>query len=287
MKSPVQQLELAGLPAATFGPGASWSLPDELELLGDLLCWRGMSRPGLTGPRTVRAGSDLLSRFSLLADGTDSRILKFARKYGPLFLCHPHGRPLPPRRTQFGHGHEEPECAPRGGLLTPFAEPLVRWRELSAQSRAVIDVTVTLRAGQRLTPPQLQPLVSCLPGGADAWDFNDRRTTAVEARQMVAYVVNEWMSWAGSELRISWAGVSPEVTYGAPALFGALAVELALSLSTVRSVAFCDNCHRAYHPKRQPHPGERKYCPDDDCRIRAARRDQARARRARAAAGDT
>jgi hypothetical protein len=126
----------------------------------------------------------------------------------------------------------------------------------------------------------VEPLSSYLPSGASEVPARGQ-VSLPDARLMVGYVLSSWMRWSGAELSFSWRGPVPVVTYGAPSLFGAIAAQLALSVSAVRSVALCSNCGEAYQPLRRAHPGERNYCPKIECRQRAARRDQMRDKRAR------
>src|SRR3954452_565692 len=71
-----------------FVNGLDWLVPEVVVLEGGRLVSRLMPRP----TRRVRAGPGLLEDFLGLARGRDERVLAYAKRWGPLWLCE-HGEP--------------------------------------------------------------------------------------------------------------------------------------------------------------------------------------------------
>jgi hypothetical protein len=66
--------------------------------------------------------------------------------------------------------------------------------------------------------------------------------------------VHAIVQWLKDELR-------PVITFRGVGLFGALAVQLALSVAGVNGWSICDACHRQYIPmQRRPKTGQRNFC---------------------------
>jgi hypothetical protein len=89
----------------------------------------------------------LLEGFIRLADGSDEAVLRYARRWGPLWLCE-HGVPWQ---------YDGKECIPPATDSSPWCEEsLDKWREYAREARAVLRIARKLDSGQ--------------PGSEDDWD---------------------------------------------------------------------------------------------------------------------
>src|SRR5205807_7183558 len=66
--------------------GARWGMPTVVELDGERLVWRWQ------GSRFIEPGPTMFSEFLRLAEGSDERILQYARQWGVQLICR-HGSP--------------------------------------------------------------------------------------------------------------------------------------------------------------------------------------------------
>jgi hypothetical protein len=114
-----------------------WRLPRDLWLDGTRLAWDARPQPDVV----IRPGPGMLEGFVRLAsEASDDAILRYARQWGPLWLC--------------GHGlywqHDRYECRP-----VPLSderwytrwEELQYWRDLAREARAVLRIARRLNAG--------------------------------------------------------------------------------------------------------------------------------------------
>jgi hypothetical protein len=115
--------------------GLAWRLPRDLQVGDTFLRWDRRPKPDVV----VRPGPGLLEGFVKLGDAPEDRILAYARKWGPLWLCE-HGI----HWRQCG-----PECYPRidrnaGEWWSWDREYLEHWRALAREARAVVKVARAL-----------------------------------------------------------------------------------------------------------------------------------------------
>src|SRR3984893_6199071 len=103
-----KRLELAGVPTPLEQAAVpkEWLVPEDIALRRDRLCWRSSKPwpefPGFKYAYAKRTpGPGLLEQFVALSDASDEDILRYARHWGVLVICH-HGLPA---------SHSE-ECKP-------------------------------------------------------------------------------------------------------------------------------------------------------------------------------
>lgn len=257
-----------------------WSVPDEVDLVGDRLVYRWTGRE-----RSASSGFGILSRFVDLADAADAQILSFARRWGVMELCE-HGLPA---------AHSRPALAPSimhrvtwcerlghdpGKERQDYWEPLSAWRQFSREGKALLTLAAHLQSGTPSRPEDWRVALGWerTDGGisppAYPPDWKGREWH-IEQR------VNTWMAWGASGLSFHWrrswppkderattrpreSRLVPEVTVGGGGLFGALAAQLMFAVARSDGLAFCSGCTTPFFPTRKPSSGERRYC--DDCR---------------------
>jgi hypothetical protein len=91
-------------------------------------------------------------------------------------------------------------------------------------------------------------------------------------RQVLAAVLNHWLSLAGVRPRLEWGARIPQMQLGGDGLIGALAVQLFFACSQSGGLALCVSCSTPFLPagRRRRHDLN-AYC--SDCGLKAAMRD--------------
>jgi hypothetical protein len=131
-----------------FVSGDTWRVPSTIrvEVVGrgrvPMLRWSGEPPSG-----EVHAGAGLLEDFLKLDRARDDAILRYARRWGPLWLC---GHVLP-----FAHDdscwvvHDiELRDGDRSQPVVWWQEPIAAWRTVSRELRAVVRIARQLHNGQ-------------------------------------------------------------------------------------------------------------------------------------------
>lgn len=244
--------ELADLDGNLIGPLdiTGWYVPEVVNLQGDDLVWDWFSTNARAGQEAnrIRATSELLGNFIRLHDADDDRILKFARKWGMLYLCE-HG--LPAR-------HTGDVCLPLGkwiGLNGRNHEPIEGWRIYSRKAHELLNEAAKL--------------------------YEEIRNRNIDhdllnRQGRVAKDIQLWLDQAGTNVEFFWAENKQRVKLGTHSLFGALSVQLMALVSKTRGLAICSNCGEIYIPSRSPRTDQRNYCDKEECRNLAAWRDAKR-----------
>ena len=265
----------------------SWRAPrpTQISVRDGQLVWDAPPRPGLGFlPRTVRSGAGMLEAFALLSEAGDEAILKYARKWGVLGLCAQHGKPMshvPTRLWWKGELDEHPVCKPAGPLRGPSRESIQRWRAYAAQAQAALDIAAELsRPGRPRTVDggRWEPLEELYPPGVMKPIL--RASDVPSQRRLLAAAVQEWLELGDAQMSFQWTGDRPQYDLGTGSLFGALALQLSLTVARLDALVICDACGRSYIPRRQNRPGVPRRCPDPECRDRLPKRLYAQRRRA-------
>jgi hypothetical protein len=233
---------------------------------------RGAWRP--SGPASHRAG--LLTDFVALSD-LDARrlapaVLRYARRHGVLRICE-HGLPT---------SHNS-RCKPLSWPREPFTEsdpwwdgrePVAAWFTFSSQARAMLNIAAQLRLGRpaseddwkvliqpsvldpdhaaSLASHQVEPLLSPVGRPIPEWHPAVRRP-----RQELLVHVESWLSWGAVRPIVQWPDEGkPQFETAGKGLFGALAFQLLLNVTSQGGYAACRYCGRDFTPSRQG----RLYC---------------------------
>jgi hypothetical protein len=101
--------------------------------------------------------------------------------------------------------------------------------------------------------------------GAQVEQAVPKRLKSPEEKFLLGEVLQEWLTLGDVHAIVQWHKdeIRPVITFRGAGLFGALAVQLALSVAGVDGWAICDACHRQYIPmQRRPKTGQRTFCVD-------------------------
>lgn len=272
--------------------GRQFRAPVVLGNEGDELVWRWEDKVKSTPLRREAQGFGLLVEFMNLADAPVETVLAFARKWGVLEICK-HGLPSThsPRHADISYGRW---CFPFDYTDTKhFYEPISYWHFYARQMRALLNIALRLKQG--------------VPGLVEDWKVAhllglDQKSeveilgedlfaelygsNVKDDRVFVLRMLDYWLSIGHVRPRLVWDDDKCSVSFD-NTLFGMLAMQLMLEISSSGGIGFCHGCGKSYAPKRRrPKVGQRNYCPK--CGRRAALRDaqaalRARRRKARAA----
>lgn len=255
-------------------------------------------------PRTALPGPRLLEGFVRLADAPDSAIRDYARQWGILGIC----KHDLPRTHNFWRGLPDRFCSPLGfrmdeklETLTGW-EPLSTWRRYTREARAILDIAASLHQGI----PVLNENIWSQAGHAHPGGLTDKSLSDLCRDQAfaISVSVNGWLDIAHVRPFFSWGALGPPaVLLGTTvwwfhldmqkrwlpsvphmhgtSLFGALAVQLLMTVSRTGGLAVCSTCGTVFTPRRRPNPNRRRYCPV--CGIKAAWRDAQAMRRVKSA----
>ncbi len=240
--------DLGGLKGRSAPIRQIWR-PAEVDLEGGRLRWHG----GLVDPVDPKA--NLLAQFIGLKAAPASRILQFAKSWGPLYLCK-HDLPSTHNRGAF---NPRP-CHPRGWSATAFRpiswEPIKAWRTFASRAEALLNIAAHIQLGK------VAPIEEWEASGEDlgqrTW-FN----SLPASRWALASAINQWLDLGNVRPHVEWQPLHrhPTVTEGGSSLlFGALAVQLMLA-AVKANWAVCSWCKAKYLPERRPKAGQYNYCP--------------------------
>lgn len=263
-----------------------WQVPPGIELVGDRLVWPRRRR--VDEETFVRSGPGLLDGFMKLGDAPAEQILAFARRWGVLGIC-VHGAPASHRPPSVPFDPAVPSCMPQQLENGDYYESLISWRYFASATQALVNIAARLQNGgvgasadwrtvYQGSPP--------LPGDSrDFWD-ESRRHREVDVLTLCERV-NDWLQMGNVSPALSafmWLSKgTPELQLGSPcyygALFGAIALQLALVIGRSDGLATCDACGNVYIPSRRPNPNRRSFC--SKCGLKAAWRFAARDHRRR------
>src|SRR6266567_3425009 len=109
---------------------------------------------------------------------------------------------------------------------------------------------------------------------ADAIGRQQMQASVEFQRQVVAGVIDQWLSMAGVRPRLEWGSANPQVELGGDGLIGALAVQLFFACSQTGGLALCASCGTPFLPTgRRRRKDLNAYC--SECGLKAALRDAA------------
>lgn len=250
-----------------------WQRAPRIEIDGDNLRWQYLPMAGdeeiiAFGPIKVLAlpvqtgvKSPLLIDFVTLAERSDQQIAAFARKWGLLHPCaHNMPRTHPPLPGEARRGRF---CDTVDPDAVAGAEPLAVWRLWSSMGQAVIRIASRQSIGTTdgvETNGDLSDWQMLLP--------NDQirgvtSGTLDAAKGRLATVVEMWLRIGAVQPRVD-PLKPPHLVVSGVDLFGAIALQLAMVVTSTTGLAFCAGCGNAFVPNRRPAARRRRYC--ETCR---------------------
>jgi hypothetical protein len=252
------------------GEAKPWQRAPRIEIDGDHLRWQYVRMAGdeevvAFGPIKVLAlpvetgvKPPLLIDFINLAERSDRTVAAFARKWGLLHPCaHGFPRTHPPLP---GEDRRGPFCGTVDADALDGVEPLAVWRLWSKMTGAIVRIasrqSIAGREGmetngdlsdwQMLVPHD--QVKGVMTGTLDA------------AKRRLSSVVEMWLRIGAVQPRVD-PLKPPHLVVSGVDLFGAIALQLAMVVTSTKGLPFCAGCGRAFAPDRRPTSGRNNYCP--------------------------
>jgi hypothetical protein len=256
--------------------------------LGTVLAWDDVEPETLDQSVTVEGDGGVLREFVALADGTDARILRFAKKHGVLEIC----------------GHWEPSHLDRR-LPEPYRceplrrEPLHVWRAYAGWASALLAVSADIHQGRPGSAEDWGAIENWVGLQRETYGGGRRAPTPQLNRSFVSQAVGKWIYMGDLRVMFDWRDRSdphpggpdrswphgPHVVLVGEGLFAALARQIVFSVSRSGGIAMCAECGKRIKPGERRPGNQRTFC--QKCRkagaaVKHAKRDY-RARRRSAA----
>jgi hypothetical protein len=258
-------------------PGRWW-VPDIIAIEDEMLCWEPQSNAG----RWVEPTSELLGQFLQIHqferwDQWHDAVLRFARTWGPLHLCHDHGQPVWHRQDQWGLQVGEailPVCRPLVLADGRVAEPLWRWLSFSYLARDVVHARTLVRPSKSK------------PKSERDHRIRNMLMAKPDRGHLVAHVHRLIEDGMGFAVRPEWTSSDDVPVWRAEVrtLAAALGVALWNTLRGSPGVAICANCLSLFETRQR----NQRYCDKSACQTERKRVEkvQLRARKAASATLD-
>ena len=269
---------------------AAWILPSGVEVKEDELVW-WHDFPSKTTPWKYKGpGPRFFEEFLDLADADSKRIAGYARRWGVLSICEEHElpythNPQPYPWPPYGSALHRP-CGPKGRPPSgPCFEPIAVWRHFSRQMRALLSVAAELREGREGRPEDWEVVYELAAPNQRIfgleWARKARRIGDSEVldiqRFQLGMVVDEYLTFSGLRPRFVWeCSQTPRLSALSGNMFGALSIQLSLTIQAPRGLAMCSECDSIYAPKIRTRPNVDHYCPS--CRALGAPQRNAKRR---------
>lgn len=238
-------------------PDVSWLAPTDLEIAD------GSIVAAATTPwRSVESGRGIFTAFLRLGDAPGEQLLLYALKWGLLGLCD-HGLPqthalaTSAAGMDFGYSDRPPACPAAYARPvrwpsepTGRSERLEWWRKIARDAYAAVDIAARLHKGQP-APAERWASLAWAPSRTEMVEIV-RSLTLYDGAQAVGFqksalaqLANEWLAVGDVRPVIRWWGAgTPAINLRNRGLFGALAIQLALTVSKATGLAGCDGCGR-------------------------------------------
>jgi hypothetical protein len=251
--------------------GVLW-VPGKLGIQNGLLLASSSPdrRRRTTGGRPRAISPLMLAEFAEIGvTGEESKLLRFAKRYGPLGICK-HGLPSGHNRQSFARINNVGDCNASPSSVPGWdqSEPLAKWFAFARQAQAILSCSASLHRGKRPNPEDLKtayPPWGILKPGAQA------ELNMETARRLIESAINTWIHYGGLRPHFRWRLSGCSVIFSAGeycSVFGALAAQLMLATANRDGFVICSNCGRAYIPARRPNPNRRSFC--HPCGLKAA-----------------
>jgi ssDNA-binding Zn-finger/Zn-ribbon topoisomerase 1 len=213
----------------------------------------------LASRKTIKPSPKMLNDFVLLWDEPAELVLRYASKWGLLWLSN-EGRP----------------CAK--SVSAPHAEPVQTWRYFSRRAKAILDLAALLHQGKKPTAAQWEPLgelrsvigmraIKYLTEEAPglSWCIAERgfpepaKQTLEIQRGLLAYEITIWLKLGRVGL-VAGPGVLEIDLHHC--MFSAIALQLALTIAGTNRLFTCSGCGYPYSRKNKaPKPHQANFCP--------------------------
>jgi hypothetical protein len=244
--------------------GVLW-VPGKIEIKDGFLLASG----GAIGRRRSVSPTMLEEFIEIGITGEESKLLRFARRYGPIGFCK-HGLPYGHNRQSFARLINVRDCHPMPSPVPKWdqGEAVTKWFAFAKQARAIWVCSASLHRGEQ---PELDDLKTVYPPWLDEKLREQSRPNMATSRGLVEGAINTWVHLGGLHPHFRWDRSGCSVIFSTGdycSVFGALAVQLMLAAANQEGFAICSGCGMTYFPKRRPNPRRRRFC--RKCGTRAA-----------------
>jgi DNA-directed RNA polymerase subunit RPC12/RpoP len=270
-------------------PSGRLLVPAKVQLTDGHLEWEGYAK-------STVASVTMLEQFLVLAEGPDEQILRFARRWGPMFnslaqcdwdeAARDYEMPAGYKRTHYHDPDRSGTFSCRWylfeGGIDGGRESLRIWRKYARRARGMLRIAAALNGGNSHSPTgdrydwqcvlevEEHPESTIDDGG---YDWRD----PADARFLLSQQLDWWLYLAGCRPSLVLGSSSP-IALDGDGLFGAIGLQLAFAASLSRGLALCATCGTAFSPRRLQ-AGRAAYC--RSCGPKAARREASRRYRER------
>ena len=250
--------------------GDRLELPHGIELKdipeGPGIAWDGFHRQSGAGPEWVDP-KGILIQFTDLADGDANACLKFAQRYGPLYLC----------EHRLPKSHDPiPPVPPYCELLIP--EPVTLWVDYAIQVRALIRIAASLHRSEApeaeswedanvfRSEGSYRKLVRDLLLKQDGAKPSGDGELLVDQHDL-GCSVDKFMHLCGTSIGFHWhfpwerERSGPQILVTGDSPLGFVARDLAFAVGKADGLVVCSGCGRGFIPNRRPRAGESTWCP--------------------------
>jgi hypothetical protein len=222
--------------------------------------------------KRVITSAGAMDAFLRLSDATPEEILRYAKRWGPIGFCR-HGLPAT-HKSRWGPDRTDSRTCHVSGSRRHSWESLEFWQLTSRRARALLNIGAKLSADQPGAEEDWK-ILDCAfvnPRNSYEWKIPNQRST-------LEWQLTRWMQMGllvpvvkFRDKRLSFS-LDVLTILG---LFGFLAYQLALAISSTDGLSVCSACGQAHVPARKPTANHRTYC--SDCRksgrpLRDASRD--------------
>jgi hypothetical protein len=250
------------------------AVPECVMLRGDVLVWQQ------SGDRLAETVEGMLDAF--IAIETESDILRFAERFGVLFLCKEHLRPST-HWPEFPMPYDDCEPERVDGWSR---EPLAKWFEYVSRARGILNVAAMLHHDEQPTEEDWCRAAGHGPIVPEDYGETVREyivrwppveQSLTEARWELCRLVDEWISMGSVAPALWWIKRDDAFLIFSPLTVGVLALQLATAVTGRHRLAICMACGMIYAPTRKPASGSRNYCVDCGDGVASKIRHQERA----------
>ncbi len=255
-------------------------LSQDVRIANKFLIWKYQHAPGTN--QVEDKGLTLLRKFIRLANGSNEKILSFAREYGPLGLCRC-GASLG-HRDRSGKRCYRTDPVRKNSKVRPrflTRESIDGWHRYIDWAKGILTVARKLHRDEKANDMDWKwvlnlgsncmnyPHIISLASTFDNVPLSD--DSLIEQKQRLSKVVNYWLDECEVGPSINWTKQNIKVSLGLRTPFGftnrlldAIGVQLLGAVLRVEGLANCSVCGIPYRPSRSPRDGENHYC--DDCK---------------------
>ncbi len=261
-----------------FTPAQGWFAPSHVTLITGWRLANGQERepeslikfvmpagwPEPTDAKRIKSRTDVLDEFLHLNSATDTEVLSFAGRHGPLFAF---------SEPQNSYTHSYTDSNEQRGFL----EKCDVWRYVASSMSALLRIAAGFHSGRSSSSDW--EVIGSYPRsvsenkvvGSPEWWWsvqagclgqaaNRTPETWMSLMNLLMDVgkVRPWIVWQKPR-----KVTRPQLVFAGPTLLSHLVLQLCLAATRQDAFAVCSYCNKQYSPlKRAPKAGQKNFCPE-------------------------